>query len=316
MSVFIVHKNMTRNAIRADNIETAESIKAYLNLDTPLHQNSGVNTSVLKSFSAAGEAQSLPLTFDEAVDLSDCAVTAAFIGEHAYNNYSELEFHVNDILYGYVPDKSIMVFEMDDPDYDGYMYTKNEIYTLILERTESLFYDHPRYLIISGIYIPITDTTKEITMDNKPILDDGNRILNRNNISQYIKDKGRSILNSPIIHDNRDIPFTTADALPEIIDNSDYVMEISVKDMVVEGRIGNSNTYICSVINVLKGGFLDTHFIWISFLKEEVETGGTYTVMVNRLGRDSLIYVQSSKNSVVPADNIRVIEEINNYLAE
>ena len=260
-------------------------------------------------------------TFDQAIEASNCAVTATFVSNHNYDDYNELEFKVIEVIYGYVPEKSIMVIEMDEQncgEYSDHTYKESETYTLVLNRTDSIFYDHARYSFISDIFIPISENTSSISINGESIVTVRNSVLNKNNINQYLKDIGKSKTNLSEIRKDIDIPFTTATNFSEIIPASDYVMEIVIKDIAVEGTIHNGNTYICDIVDVLKGGIPTTNEnkeIWVTFLKDSVKVGKNYITMLNQLGDDSIIYVQSSKHSIVSPDNKTALEQIKKIVA-
>jgi len=297
-----------------DTDNTAYDYVFKLNILPSSLEQSANNT---KSFQYSEVCKGPTLTFDQAIEASNCAVTATFIGEYIYDEYNELEFKVNEVIYGYVPEKDIKVFQMNLQNrnvFDNHVYKETETYTLILERLDSLFYDHPRYLFVSDVFIPISDKTANIFINGESIAATGHGVLSSDNVNQYLRNSGRSKPNHFHIRKDKDIPFTTATDLSEIIASSDYVMEITVIDMVVEGTIANSNTYSCDIANVLKGSTPTEKYIWVTFLKNSVNIGEKYIVILNRLGDDSLIYAQSSKNSVISLDDKASIEQINSIV--
>jgi len=284
---------------------------------------SGTSQNLAHGTLVTDQKESSILSFDQAIEASNCAVSAVFNGEHVNNNYNELEFSVNEILYGYVPEKTIMVFQTTEQNHDdtinysgsdGHIYKKGEVYNLVLDRSDSLFYDHPRYSFISNIFIPVSDKSDAVSMNGKPIKvkDDS---LSQDTVANYLKSTGKSKSNSAQVRKSIDIPFTTATDLSDIIPSSDYIMEVTVKNLIVEGVVHNGNTYACDIISVLNGGTPttnDSNEILVTFLKGSVKLGGSYIVMLNQLGDDSVIYVQSSKNSVISSDKKDAVEKLLN----
>jgi hypothetical protein len=99
---------------------------------------------------------------------------------------------------------------------------------------------------------------------------------------------------------------------------------VKVTGILSEGR-ENGTTYICDVLNVLKGD-IDSlvtvdgkGVIYAVLLKKlAVEVGETYIIMVNHVGEYSYMYTQASKseNSVTRVSDVAKISEINNLIAE
>ena len=184
-------------------------------------------------------------------------------------------------------------------------YKVNKEYLLILSRNDSLFLDYPQHAIISGLFIPI-DNIEKSTMYGEPLFEMAD-IRSTSDI--------RSTIHSAKAPNNDEGQrYTSATDLPTIILESDYILEIEIIDLYVEGIYANSNTYYCRIINNLRGENIntieDTDVILVSFIKDSVEIGESYIIMVNRVGRKSLIYTQSSLRSVISMYDVITIEEI------
>ena len=255
------------------------------------------------------------LTFNDAIDLSDVIVVATYISSEISNEQVKSKFNVSEVLRGDINEDVVYIFDSigHSSVFDSELsyqtgsidYKVNKEYLLILSRNDSLFLDYPQHAIISGLFIPI-DNIEKSTMYGEPLFEMAD-IRSTSDI--------RSTIHSAKAPNNDEGQrYTSATDLPTIILESDYILEIEIIDLYVEGIYANSNTYYCRIINNLRGENIntieDTDVILVSFIKDSVEIGESYIIMVNRVGRKSLIYTQSSLRSVISMYDVITIEEI------
>ena len=166
---------------------------------------------------------------------------------------------------------------------------------------DSLFYDYPNHVTLAGIFIPVDDFSRS-TMYGMSFSETG--VESIDSIKSIIR-----IAKAP--NEDEGQRYTTASDYPTIIAESDYVLEVRITGLYVEGVTGNSNTYFCKILDNLRGEELnaieESGEILISFLKGSVEIGESYIVMINKVGIDSVIYTQSSRNSTTHGDGSVVL---------
>ena len=283
--------------------------------------NSTVTTSNTQKPVTSVEAQEIFLTFDEAIAISNCAASAEFVSYIEYDDYVEYEFKVKDVLYGDIPENPIHLFSMkgesnvDKVNYNydlgENIYTKGDEYILIMQRDDYIFYDYPHCMLITDIYIPLKDITKS-TMYGQPIKN-FTGINSVDEIKKIIKDLSK-LENDKVKHlKSEGIKYSKSDKMDEIVAESDLILELKIESLAIEGIYSNGNTYTCDVLKVLKGDKVnknDDGKIMATLLKNSVKVGESYIIMLNKLGDDSLIYVQSSKKSIIPINDTKSISEI------
>ena len=267
-------------------------------------------------------------TFEEAIEISDCAVNAEFISYHDKGDFVEYEFNVKEVLYGDVPEKNIFLFSMKgtshveeiDFTYDlsDNKYKTGEEYLLIMEKNDSLFYEHVRYILVTNIFIPLTNT-KESTMYGQRItVNDKSKLIQADEINKYVENIKKMSKSSSVVDAIKPSYTNSADMIT-IVSEADLILEVSIEDLKVEGLVHNGNTYTCDISDIIKGDSLEKGEdgkILVTFLKGSVEVGRRYVVAVNKVDMDSIIYTQSSKNSVIPVDDKKILDEISSYIQE
>lgn len=267
------------------------------------------------------------ISFEKAIEISDCAVNAEYVSYLDKGNFVEYEFKINDILYGDVPETTIYVFSMKgtshieeiDFTYDigNDEYTEGDEYLLILEKNDSLFYEHVRYMLVTDIFIPLKNLEESSMYDQMIEFNHKDTFSSVIEVNDYVKSIKNS--NKSISLAEERFLYTKSDNMKIIVLEADMVLEVTIDELFVEGLVGNGDTYTCSVLDIIKGNSLqkgEDGKILVTFLKGGVEVGGEYVVMLNKVGDESIIYTQSSKNSVVPVEDEDLINEIISYINE
>ena len=281
---------------------------------------SNTDTKVSNAQESITEVQNCKIffTFEDAVAISNCAANAKYISYQDHGVYGEYEFQINEVLYGYIPEKTIYLFEsdVDTVDYNytfgKNMYTPGDEYILIMERDDSLFYDNPRYVLVTDdIYIPLKNVNKSIMhaeqiaeiVENRDSIDTSTLIKN-------IRKQNNSEFKN---YEHKDTKYSKSDKLLDIVTEADLVLELKIDWLDIEGIFANVNTYNCTVVKVLKGETVERGYdgkIWVTLFKNSVEIGERYVIMLSKIGEDSTIYVQSSKKSIISANDSKTINEI------
>ena len=263
----------------------------------------------------------LYMTFTEFLAESDCAAIGTFVSYGIdEDGYSDYVFKISEVLRGEILEKEIHVCSaighsnvqrevqgeyVTEYDFGGDIYTPGEEYVLILSKNDSLFNERPRYGIHAGVFIPVKDTGAS-TMYGMPLTEVAGK--NIASIKQMIR-------NSAMMRaQKKESNYTKETDLPAVVAESDFILEVKVTDLMVEGIYNNSNTYYCDVQKVLKGESItkseERGDIMVTLMKDSVEVGGSYVVLVNQIGEDSLIYAQSSLSSVISVGDTETIQEI------
>jgi hypothetical protein len=268
-------------------------------VQTPLDEPSDIPTLIPGAEMTIGR-----VTFEEAVQASDCAVIAEFV---SYPGIAEYVFNVKEVLRGEAPETPFTVISAFANSNLGILgtdrFTVGKKYILLLRRYDSLFYDSPEYSFMGpDIYIPVDDIGSG-RIYGRFITDtfDGDVIT-------YIREAEPR---------ERDEWHTTSKDMAEIIDFSDFVLEVKIGRLVVEGR--NSNTYSVDEFNVIKRSkplYTDNGSIVLSLFKDIVKTGENYIVMVSSTGPLSIQYLQSSKRSVISMEDTEAVEEVRRIIGE
>ncbi|MDR0325691.1 MAG: hypothetical protein LBI19_06330 [Oscillospiraceae bacterium] len=254
-------------------------------------------------------------SFQEIVEMSNCVVVASFVSSKITDRGRvESAFNVIEVLRGEVSEKTIYLTEAKgystvlDSEYSyetgNTAYEPKKQYILIMRRSDSLFYDYPQQVLLAGIFIPVDDIGKS-TMYGAS-LSEMTGVESADDIKSIIR-----TAKGPADEGQR---YTTAIDFPTIIDESDYVLEVRIRGLYVEGITGNSNTYFCKILDTIKGRNINTieesDEILVSLIKDSVVVGETYILMINSVGEDSVIYTQSSKNSVISIKDNEAVKEI------
>lgn len=240
------------------------------------------------------------LTFEELVLRSNVAVVGEYVETIKYDNYIEQRFKVKECLYGDVPDDEIYLYAnigmgyIKEIDYTYELgedvYTVGADYVLVMEKLQSVMYDHDRYMLSADVFLSEEDN--EFSLNSRSI-----DVPSGKTIKDYIC----SIYNSvshPVVANN----FTTyKNEIEEMVGESDFVGTVKIVELVNEGKVHNGNTYRCVVESLSKGSNLNTYedgTILLVILKNTVEVNGSYVIGFSAVDEGSLIYTQTTDTSV------------------
>lgn len=269
-----------------------------------------------ESYELTADAEYLiaSMTFEDAVMLSDVAVLAEYIETLTHDYYVEHVFRVKDCYYGKVDEEIIYVASgvglsvVPDLDYSYRMeecvYELGKDYILILNKHQSIMYDHDRYINVTNLMLNESD--KKYTLYSEDIL-----FSEFNSFADYLL----SFRSVAFTVDDQDVK-TYADVEQELALVSEFIAELSIEALYLEGVVHNGNTYVCSIVELHKGNVQDTcedGTILVVIKKNTVEIGERYVVGFSQVDEHSVIYSQSTEDGVVPVGDDR-LNKIIDYL--
>lgn len=240
------------------------------------------------------------VTFDELISISDAAIVGEYIETIVHEYYIEQKFKVKECLYGGVTDPEIYLCSnigTANVEEIGYsyesgadIYEKGLSYLLVMERQQSIFYDHDRYMLNADVLL--CESSKEYRMYGQSI-----DLPAETSMRDYIT----SLYNSVSHPANATQPVTYENELSEMVGESAYVGVVNILGLEIEG-IHNGNSYRCSVESLSKGSNLNTYedgTILMTILKGKVEVGHRYIIGFSPAdNQDSLVYRQETAASV------------------
>ncbi len=267
------------------------------------------------------ESLVLPVTFSEAVALSDSIGIAEYIDCKENEETIEYRFKIIESLKGELEERinlfdyprTVWVTEEGRKyEVDSSVYETGKQYLLIMNKSESLFDDYPHYIPVTDVYIPM-HAIETGSLQGKSISE-----------SYGIEDEMElraalsSIPYSIAEQGGLEKLYTEAEDYETIIKESEYVLEVEVSSVKSEGK-DNGDFYFCKVLNILKGEnplIIEegTEGLQIKFLKNSVEIGGRYFVIINHVTETSYLYLQSAKNGVIDVEESEKVEEVKDIL--
>ena len=241
------------------------------------------------------------LSFEELVKRSSVAVVAEYVETIRHDNYVEHKFLVKECLYGNVDEKEIYLYynigtvHVEEIDYeyseDASIYEKHTDYVLILEKLQSIFYEHDRYMLDADVLLD--DSNKEYRMYSNPV-----ELPEGVTIREYVCSLHEAIQHQ---EDTANKSAVYDDEYEEMMGESIYVGRVSILEMVNEGKVHNGNVYRCKVEELIKGDKLETYedgTILITIVKDRVSVGNKYVIGFNPADEHSVIYVQSTLSGI------------------
>lgn len=182
-------------------------------------------------------------------------------------------------------------------------------YVIPLEKFSSVFFDEDRYCIScrTVIYLDDDNNIERITSQESDI-DIGGGVRTKDRLRQYFEDND---LQCTV---KKETGFTTSDDITDVVNVSEYILEITVKEIDID-FVPDRTTYTVEVVKKYKGKSDPVYDrygrMFITMPKNAAEVGKNYIVLVNHLGEGSSIYVVSSlKLSVFPADSPEAMKVI------
>jgi hypothetical protein len=257
------------------------------------------------------------LTFEDIVQNSNVAIVGRYIETIESENYIEQKFEVSECLYGDVTDPVIYLYSdigtgyIEEIDYTYKLgddiYDTGKDYILVMEKAQSVMYDHDRYMLATDIFL--CEDTNEYTLYAQSI-----DFPDDMSIREYISSLHQSVASAGM--SNSDMSYQNN--IEEMVVKSEFVGEVKIQELVNESKVHNGNTYRCIVESLYKGENLNTYndsTILIVILKNTVEVNNTYIIGFSPADENSLIYTQTTDYGVYEVSE-KVLDEINDYLQD
>lgn len=260
------------------------------------------------------------LTFDEAILRSDTAIIGQYVETIDQESYSEYKFQVEEVLYGSVDGDEIYVYAdvaecyVSEIDYryetGGELYTPGHQYVLVMEKSTSVMYDHDRYMTIGDLLLD--QDAEQYTMYSQELDFSGEEP------AEYIRSV-HSQAETASAEDSSASAATYENAVEEMVQRADYVGEVTIESLEIEGEVHNGNTYQCSVNKLYSGENLTTDedgSVLIVLEKGSVEVGKSYVIGFSPVDEPSILYTQETSESIYDSDDTETIDMIEAYASE
>lgn len=257
------------------------------------------------------------LTFEEIILRSNVGIVGECMGAIIHDNYAEVKFKVKECLYGNVTNKEIYMYSnlpldlkgMEEWQFScGYYvaaehYEKGKSYILILERWQSIMYDHDRYMRIDNDLFMCEDDNEYILNSQVIEVPEG----------MEIKDYICSVYNS-VSHPEVEVPPVYESELEEMVGESAFIGVVKILSLVNEGKTSNGNLYKVRVESLLKEEVrLNKWSVSIKIFKDTVEIGKSYIIGFCPVDEHSLIHTQTTRTGVYEV-NDEILAEIEKIL--
>lgn len=257
------------------------------------------------------------LTFEELILRSDVAIVGEYVEMIEHESYTEKKFKVKECLYGDVTDSEIYLYsnigtghitEIDYTyEYGTDVYKVGMNYILIMEKKQSVMYDHDRYMLAADVFL--CENNNEYSLYSQSI-----DIPTETAVKDYICSIYNSIPHPAVVN----VPVSYENEIQEMVGESEYVGTVRILELVNEGKVHNGNVYRCAVESLSKGSNLNTYddgTILIVILKNTVEIDNNYIIGFSPVDEGSLIYTQSTDTSVYNVSN-ELMSEISQSISD
>ncbi|MCI8515206.1 MAG: hypothetical protein HFI93_11375 [Lachnospiraceae bacterium] len=173
-------------------------------------------------------------------------------------------------------------------------YIKGEKYLLLLEKRQSLFYDHDRYLLPAEIILPCNNLDLS-TIYGIPLQKYAQNIWG---ISETLPFSDLDLLIENINEYEKSV-----DAIPITTTKEElfYTLRIHVNEFLMEAATHSGVIYLCHISDIISGDastLLMGEPIYLVTLPGMVEAGGDYNINVQRSGSNSLVFSVTSEHAV------------------
>lgn len=253
-------------------------------------------------------------SFEELIDHSDVALVGKYVKMFDRDNYYEYKFIVKELLYGEVSETEIYVYENKgiEQSQSGLFqvlgtgeYRKGKEYILIMEKYESILYDHDRYMIAGDLYL--CEKEQEYTLYSENISIPEGMTMREYILTLADPENRQTATKNTVKYD---------DPMEKMAAESQYIGIIEIIALEVEGKVHNGNTYRCRAESLIKGSNMNTYgngTFLLTLMKGTVNVGESYMIGFSPAdGSTSLIYVQATEDSVMAAsdENVKLVSEL------
>jgi hypothetical protein len=228
---------------------------------------------------------------DDTVANSDFGIIGRYTGIEEYEEYVFYHFDVVELIYGSLDLDEVSVYAIRTKTDMSGRYEEGEEYILTLYEEEVVLFDTERRFIspCSEMMFPVdgpfTMYDEELDFNDAAELTDY--------IASAYDSGAHEIAAEPVVE--------YASDAERIAGESQYIGYVTIDGLELDGS-ANTNTYTCTVTELIKGDSLNTRedgTILMSIMKNTVEIGETYFIGFNSADEDSVIYVQAGLDFVV-----------------
>lgn len=264
------------------------------------------------------------LTFEETIALATNIVKAQFQSITDCGNYYEYKFLIETQIKGNIEEEYLYVYsdknvQITVPE-KGIVFDNQENYTvgtsyiLILERHVSVYYDHDRYLVLSGTFFPTEDMSAFRIYGNETLNAHSQlKSINTNDLQSFTNYISTEVSKNPLKESNYyGTPYITDENIKDIVSGSNYVVRLIPKEQVRTFADNRTAIYQCELVKQYKGTIVVSS-IDVKFVLGTVSVDNEYIVALNDSAVKDL-YIISSKSSVMNVDKeneiLKVIGEV------
>ncbi len=212
-------------------------------------------------------------------------------------------------------DYSIVNSEQTYSTYDV-QFKEGTAYLLLLSRHSSVFNDDEVFSFVNDSLIIPVNTFSNPSSEKQVSTLYGTKLTDHLNSQEVVYSMKYEDFTEYIVENIKNNPFCNEEeyikstSMNDVIELSEYVVQITVDSVYMESYTGDRITYSCSVEEIIKGN-LNIDVIKITFPIDAVEIEGTYIVALSELeGTAQKFFVISSKNSVFDCSDKDIIMEI------
>ena len=287
-------------------------------------------------FAEVAVAQVIPMTFEEIISCATHIVTAKYTGEMSISrngHYKYLKFQPISSIKGEITDDYIYVscfagfFQIETEEreivssYSGDEYAEGyrtgEEYLLVLEKHISVFYDFDRYVPVGSLFVPKI-LTKDATMYGRGLSEQtGIKTEESSAFRYYVEELIPELLNNDSSEKSDHVgpDFVRSSNTEDIISQSEYIFNVTV--LKKNGDYSNNNSgYDCRIDEQIKGRTSD-EIIDVHTFPDALTEGEQYLVCLSLVGPEgSILYAVSSRNSVYPASDTAIRDQVDRILSQ
>lgn len=254
-------------------------------------------------------------TLEERIDSCTHIVKATYIGTRCYDGYFEHKFKVESQIKGNIEEEYIFMHNYTNVRYSvgkenwGYTYYDSDIvytlgssYILLLRKSISVYYEHDYYFSACAISLKCGETPSFTIYGGEPLTNHSSAseetFLTESNLIKYLSEQAE-VDTTKVEYTGREYIHSTD--MNTIIDCSEYVMKVVVKDIVTYSAVTDEPLwYGCDVVKVYKGE-VSEEYVKIRPMPGAVTIGGEYIFALVDYG-EKTGYGISSKNSQIDVE--------------
>ena len=250
------------------------------------------------------------ISLDEAIEKSEFAIIGTYTDVTTFDEYVYFNFDVNEVLYGELNEATVSVYALREwTDMSG-VYTEGQSYVLLLRQSDPSIYDQEQY------YMPTSSATQMPV--GGPYMMYGEAVFDgdEESFEEYLRTTWEQNAVTAQVNEETEITYDTE--AEQIAAEATLIGYVDILSLEHEGAV-NIDVYVASVDSLLKGDDLNTRSdgtILLSLAKGSVEVGERYLIAFDPADKDSIIYTQTTRNSVISDENQTEIAAVTELLTQ